>query len=50
MIYYDYFVLFFISEFDVEDVGKVKCKVVNEYGEIFIIVRIFVEGKLRLNN
>lgn len=50
MTYHDHFASLFISELDVEDAGKVKCKAVNEHGEIFTTARISVEGKSRSNN
>lgn len=50
MTYHDHFASLFISELDVEDAGKVKCKAINEHGEIFTTARISVEGRSRSNN
>ena len=47
MTYHDQFASLFISELDVEDAGKVKCKAVNEHGEVFTSARISVEGRSR---
>ena len=47
MTYHDQFASLFISELDMEDAGKVKCKAVNEHGEVFTTARISVEGRSR---